>query len=420
MAIHTELYKAYQNEYPNLLKQVKERTRCSDEETMVLIKTVLHKTREDESSLLNVPPDNLALYNWLRYHVIQYKELSDTFQLVSIHEQHRFCQYMKERLSVHLDTLPLVQRAMLHAKRDLINLVLVSPESKSEQVSDWIQLYLDYEIQIYRFTDIWEKLKTSLQWQAKGKTKTPEETEDLLQQTYFNALKYIRKHHKLPEEGKMKAWLAITMHHAFIDDVRDSNRIQITPLNELLAEHLLDEEDIEKRVIEEQGRKTIEQIIQTLLPEDRAVMTLYLLQDRPLSEIATLLNEKLETIRARFKRARPKFLAKLPAKSLAEYIKRSPMAQFKLQNLLQGFTPTKAPKGFRMADIDVDTQVQYEILVRYILSLHIEGHDSREIAELLTLEKEDNVAFAKRVAAIQMCLEENLPRLFSSFYGNQK
>ena len=419
MAIHRELYKAYQNERSNLLMQVKERTRCSDEETIALIKSVLHKTREEESFLINVPSENLALYNWLRFHTIQYKELSDTFQLLSLHEQHRFCQYTREQLSARIDALPLVQQAMLRAKRDLISLVLASPESKDEQVSDWIQLYLDYEIQIYRFTEMWEKLKPSLLWQAKGKTKTPEETEDLLEQTYLNSLKYVRKHHRLPEEGKMKAWLATTMHHAFLDDVRDRGRIHIDPLNEQ-TEHLLDEEDIEKKVIEEQGKKALEQLIQTLSPEDRAVMMLYLLQDRPLSEIAVVLNEKLETVRARFKRARPKLLAKLPAKSLAEYLKRSPTAQFKLQNLLQVFIATKVPKGVRMADINVDTQPQYEIVVRYMLSLHLEGNDSREIAELLTIEQKDNVAFAKRIAAIQMCLEENLPRLFTSFYGTQK
>lgn len=416
MATHKELLTVYQNKRLDLQKQLKDRTGSSDEETISLFDTLLHQLQQNERLLGEISSDNQALYNWLRYHAIQFKLLSEKFQAVSIREQHRFCQYMKEMLAVQMDTLPSVKQALLFARLNLVQLVLSTPDCGDEQLLVWIQSYLDHEVQILTFTRMWEKLKPSLHWQAQNKTKTPEETEDLLQETYVHALRYIRKHHKMPEEGKIKAWLATTMLHAFLDDVRDRGRLLTEPIMDEQAEQHVDEEDIEKTVIEEQEKLEIERILFSLSEEDRKVMALHLLRGMSLREIAEALGEKLETTRARFKRARPKILARLSAKSLAEYLQRFPTVRAKIQKLLQGYIPNKAAKGYNLADINVETE--YEILVRYIVSWHVEGYDTREIAEFLTFEQENREAFEQRVIAVQTCLDENLPRLFSSFYGN--
>ena len=429
MATYDDLLAEYRRKHADLHKQVAERTGCSDEEIANLFDDLLYQAQQEEQQLSEFNANPQFLYNKLRHLAIQSKRLSDLFKDVSIQEQHRFCQYMRGQLPVptpvHIDVPAAVKQALRYARKDIVHLVFMNPECGREKLIVWIQSYLDHEVQVELFTDQWETLQSSLQWHARKKTKAIEEAEDLLMQTYDKALKYIRVHRKLPEEGKMKAWLKTIMDHAHLDNVRGQDNLLIEPLLDEQIDLHPDDEDVERKVIDELGKQELARIIQ-LLPDDaRITMELHLLQGIPLSEVADQLGEKLETVRARYKRARPLVIAHLPAKTLAEYLARVPHAYAKIQKVLQNYLPGRAAKNYKLTGLYTETED--EIRVRYVLSLHIEGYNPREIAELFLVEKnstETEAAFAQRMADlqrnVQMCLQENLPRLFSFFYEKNR
>ena len=141
---------------------------------------------------------------------------------------------------------------------------------------------------------------------AKSYVKTDSEAEDVTQETFVKAWKNIKK---FDQEKKFKTWLFQITKNTSIDFLRknkkyvapigddtdgtEDNLEQMPDLNPL-PEELFDSLDFEKK---------FDQILNDLPENYKQVVSLYFQQDLTFAEIADVLNEPLNTVKSRYRRA---------------------------------------------------------------------------------------------------------------------
>ncbi|KMT65979.1 RNA polymerase sigma factor [Catenovulum maritimum] len=122
-------------------------------------------------------------------------------------------------------------------------------------------------------------------------------TQDLLIYLYENQ-------QKLQKVEKLKPWLMRCLYHKFIDNCRrNKNHNQVTELDDTCLENLAaHKNDYAQTIMNQQ----IVVGLQTLSPNQRAVVSLHDIQGHSLTELAEILDKPLGTLKSDLHRARAK------------------------------------------------------------------------------------------------------------------
>ncbi len=139
-------------------------------------------------------------------------------------------------------------------------------------------------------------------------TRNEEEAKDLVQETYFKAIKY---RDKFEDTTNQKAWTYTIMKNTYINDHRKSNRFNTESYssNRIIFSKLDDKINSESPE-SEYAKKEINKTINYLNDEFRIPFLMYL-RGYKYKEIADELNIKLGTVKSRIFIARRQLMASL-------------------------------------------------------------------------------------------------------------
>jgi RNA polymerase sigma-70 factor (ECF subfamily) len=141
---------------------------------------------------------------------------------------------------------------------------------------------------------------------AKTFVKQDQEAEDITQEAFVKAWKNLKK---FDAEKKFKTWIFQITKNTCIDYLRkNKNMLSAESLEEqqmaLSLEQMQDQEPLPEQLFDSQGFETQLEEILTGLPQSyRQTVTLRLQQDLSFAEIAEILNQPLNTVKSRYRRA---------------------------------------------------------------------------------------------------------------------
>ncbi len=130
-----------------------------------------------------------------------------------------------------------------------------------------------------------------------------QDAEEAVQDSFVQAF---RKIGSFRGESRFSTWLCrIVVNHSL---TRARKRKRVAPFEgiELAEEHFEEIESCYRQLTAQDQTKYIDQALQRLAPDDRIVLTLYYLEEQPLSEIALITGISKENIKMRLHRARRK------------------------------------------------------------------------------------------------------------------
>ena len=144
--------------------------------------------------------------------------------------------------------------------------------------------------------------------------RAPEDTEDIVQDSFFKAWKYIRKFKK----GKSwKPWLYAIARNTALDHVKKKHAVLFSELddddNDLsFADTLADTEPLAQELFERrQSADKLEEVLRILHPEHRAIMVMHYHEEMTFDEIAEVVGKPMNTVKSWHRRALIKLRAKL-------------------------------------------------------------------------------------------------------------
>ncbi len=126
-----------------------------------------------------------------------------------------------------------------------------------------------------------------------------QDAEDVAQETFLAAYRHLGSY---DEHRTFKTWLLSIVHHRCVDFLR--RRRRHVPLDERLAA----KQDIEAEAVAGERAERVQQLLQRLSPDDRAVITLRYWEGMSYREMAAVLGVTESSVRNRLYRAR-RFLA---------------------------------------------------------------------------------------------------------------
>jgi RNA polymerase sigma-70 factor, ECF subfamily len=131
----------------------------------------------------------------------------------------------------------------------------------------------------------------------------PDEAEDITQKTF---LKLYENLHKLSTETSLKPWLFTVARNHSLDYLKRKKALQFSEVEEQVMNipegDISIEEEVESVLFEEK----IKELVLQLPPQMREVMLLKYLEDFTLEQIASMLNQPLNTVKSNFYRGKSK------------------------------------------------------------------------------------------------------------------
>ena len=123
--------------------------------------------------------------------------------------------------------------------------------------------------------------------------------DDLAQETFWRAYRYIRTYQG---RGRFISWLFGIAYQLFVNDERRARRMPQVPLHE-------DFDVTDGRADPVAAHLTFDQLMETLRPEERAVVVMHYRHELTHSEIAEALGVPMGTVKSLIRRARMKLQA---------------------------------------------------------------------------------------------------------------
>lgn len=140
---------------------------------------------------------------------------------------------------------------------------------------------------VYDYTDMLYRI-------AMGYLRNNEDSEDIVQETFFQYLKYIKEGKKFRNEEHEKCWLIRVTINLSCNKVKNSKIIQNVPF---------DDESIQKIEYYNQDMYLLDDI-NKLKDKYKIVFELFYLKDLKISQISKILNISEAAVKTRLKRAR--------------------------------------------------------------------------------------------------------------------
>lgn len=166
----------------------------------------------------------------------------------------------------------------------------------------------DFEVQQKTFKAEMLPHMKALYYFALGKTGDPEDAKDLLQETYFNAYRYLDKY---SSGTNAKGWLVRIMMNSFINRYRKSSRepdkVSYDDIKDyylILSEPAGDAHQTQDEIFDNQLGDETSQALQNLPNDYRTVIILSDLEGYSYEEIADFVEIPIGTVRSRLHRGR--------------------------------------------------------------------------------------------------------------------
>lgn len=157
---------------------------------------------------------------------------------------------------------------------------------------------------------LWERYKNRMYGVCLRLAASPQEAEDWLQEAFIQVFRHIEKYRG---EGSLEGWVQRITVRTAIQHIKQQ-RLETTGLDDDTLEFLLFEAgEPPDEETDEPGR--LASLLQQLPPGFRAVLNLYVLEDRSHEEIARELNITIGTSKSQLSRAKA-FLKRLLDKTL--------------------------------------------------------------------------------------------------------
>jgi RNA polymerase sigma-70 factor (ECF subfamily) len=136
--------------------------------------------------------------------------------------------------------------------------------------------------------------------------KQDQEAEDITQETFIKAWKNLKS---FDPEKKFKTWIFQIAKNTCIDYLRkNKNMLAADSLQEeqmsISLEHMTDTNPLPEQLFDSLGfEKKLEEVLNTLPENYKQTVSLHLQQDLTFQEISEILNEPLNTVKSRYRRA---------------------------------------------------------------------------------------------------------------------
>jgi RNA polymerase sigma-70 factor (ECF subfamily) len=178
------------------------------------------------------------------------------------------------------------------------------------------------------FGELVERYRSKMYRLARPMTKTDEDAEDVIQESFFKAYRSLSRFRR---ESKFSTWLyRITVNHALmklrrkeIDSIpldtpeRDGKHAASTSIHDTAPDPLA-------RLVKVESRKTLDNAIAGLPTRDRTVLTLRYIEELSTNETGRMLDLSTSAIKSRLFRARSALRAELLRHDDARVSKRQP------------------------------------------------------------------------------------------------
>lgn len=128
------------------------------------------------------------------------------------------------------------------------------------------------------------------------------DAEEVVQEAFIKVYHAI---HQFRGEGKFSTWLYRIVYNACISQVR-KNRNSCTPLDDVPEDRagFYQLDDVLKQISDKQVKVLIQEALDELDETDFTILTLYYYEDKPLKEIARVLNIRYSNAKVKIQRAR--------------------------------------------------------------------------------------------------------------------
>jgi len=140
------------------------------------------------------------------------------------------------------------------------------------------------------------------------------EASEIAQEVFLRAYQNL---HKYDEERPFDLWVLAIARNLCLDVLRRRSKVQTSDVEEMKETLPSGEQSAEEGAIAREERRSLEQALATLPPEDREVLALYYVQKRTTKEIAQILSVAPGTIMARLFRAREKLRKQMKQEELS-------------------------------------------------------------------------------------------------------
>ncbi|MEQ8241684.1 MAG: RNA polymerase sigma factor [Cyclobacteriaceae bacterium] len=159
------------------------------------------------------------------------------------------------------------------------------------------------------FQELARRYETYILKHCRKYTKSEDEAEDLCQEIF---IKIFTQSKSFKQEAKFKTWLFSVIHNAGIDLLRRSKKNPVAVLGKKLADQIQDIADVAVDMERELSIELMEQLLDSLSPEDRLILMLKYKEKHTIQDIERTLNISQGAVKMRLKRARDKIRTLLP------------------------------------------------------------------------------------------------------------
>ncbi len=136
--------------------------------------------------------------------------------------------------------------------------------------------------------------------------KTEADSDDVTQDTFFKAWKYIKK---FKDGNAFKPWLYTIAKNTALDHIKKKKAVHFSDLDDLghdvdFADTIKDLEPLPPEIFERaELAKELNQALETLHPDHRAIMIMHYHQDMTFEEISEIINTPMNTVKSWHRRS---------------------------------------------------------------------------------------------------------------------
>ena len=179
---------------------------------------------------------------------------------------------------------------------------------KLPQISDEeiVSLYLSSQDEYY-FSEIYQRYSGKIYGKCLSFFKDESEAADAVHDIF---MKLLLNMSKFGEKSKFSTWVYSITYNYCIDTLRRGKKLQATSIEEISGE--LDvEEDTDESWMHLIDMNIIEDIMNKMHPQDKAVLLMKYIDDLSIKEICGILNKTESAIKMKIKRAKERFREQL-------------------------------------------------------------------------------------------------------------
>ncbi|HMS28531.1 MAG TPA: sigma-70 family RNA polymerase sigma factor [Saprospiraceae bacterium] len=179
---------------------------------------------------------------------------------------------------------------------------------KLSQISDEeiVSLYLSSQDEYY-FSEIYQRYSGKIFGKCLSFFKDESEAADAVHDIF---MKLLLNMSKFGEKSKFSTWVYSITYNYCIDTLRRGKKLQVTSIEEISGE--LDvEEDTDESWMDLIDMNIIEDIMNKMHPQDKAVLLMKYIDDLSIKEICAILNKTESAIKMKIKRAKERFREQL-------------------------------------------------------------------------------------------------------------